>query len=49
MFHGYAATGPGEALQAFEFEPGPMGPTDVEIKIDYCGICLSDVSMLDNA
>jgi uncharacterized zinc-type alcohol dehydrogenase-like protein len=49
MFHGYAARAPGEELQPFEFEPGPIGPTDVEIKVEYCGICHSDVSMLDNA
>jgi uncharacterized zinc-type alcohol dehydrogenase-like protein len=49
MFHGYAARAPGEELQPIEFEPGPIGPTDVEIKVEYCGICHSDVSMLDNA
>jgi uncharacterized zinc-type alcohol dehydrogenase-like protein len=49
MFHGYAALAPGEELQPFEFEAGPIGPTDVEIKVEYCGICHSDVSMLDNA
>lgn len=49
MFHGYAAQAPGEELQPFEFEAGPIGPTDVEIKVEYCGICHSDVSMLDNA
>lgn len=49
MFHGYAAQGPGEELQPFEFEPGPIGPTDVEIKVEYCGICQSDVGMMDNA
>ncbi len=49
MFHGYAALGPGEDLQPFEFEPGSMGPNDVEIKVEYCGICQSDIGMLDNA
>ena len=34
MFHGYAAHGRGEELQPFEYEPGPIGPTDVEIKIE---------------
>jgi len=41
--------GPGEELQPFEYEPEPLGPTEVEIKVEYCGICHSDVSMMDNA
>ena len=49
MFHGYAARAPGEELHPFDFEPGQIGHTDVEIKVEYCGICHSDVSMLDNA
>ena len=48
MVRGYAAHGPDEELQPFEFEPGPLDPTEVEIKVEYCGICYSDVSMLDN-
>lgn len=47
-FKGYAATKPGGPLQTFSFDPGPLGPEDVEIKVDYCGLCHSDLSMLDN-
>jgi uncharacterized zinc-type alcohol dehydrogenase-like protein len=49
MIKGYAATKPGSTLQPFEFDPGPLGDNQVEIKIEYCGLCHSDLSMLDNA
>jgi uncharacterized zinc-type alcohol dehydrogenase-like protein len=44
----YAATAPGAALTPFEFDPGPLGDEQVEIAVDYCGICHSDLSMLQN-
>ncbi|HSU54825.1 MAG TPA: NAD(P)-dependent alcohol dehydrogenase [Candidatus Dormibacteraeota bacterium] len=46
--HAYAANAPKGALQSFEFEPGPLGPEEVEIKVTHCGICHSDLSMLEN-
>jgi uncharacterized zinc-type alcohol dehydrogenase-like protein len=48
MVKGYAATEPGGALQAFEFDLGPLGDSQVEIKVEYCGLCHSDLSMLNN-
>ena len=47
-FHGWAATGAGQALQAIEFNPGEMLADQVQLKIESCGICHSDLSMLDN-
>jgi uncharacterized zinc-type alcohol dehydrogenase-like protein len=44
----YAATAPGAALAPFEFDPGPLDDEQVEIAVDYCGICHSDLSMLQN-
>jgi uncharacterized zinc-type alcohol dehydrogenase-like protein len=44
----YAATSPGAALEAFEFDPGPLGDEQVEIAVDYCGICHSDLSVIHN-
>lgn len=32
----------------FEFDPGPLGGEQVEIKVSHCGVCHSDLSMLDN-
>jgi uncharacterized zinc-type alcohol dehydrogenase-like protein len=44
----YAATTAKGPLAPFAFEPGPLGDEDIEIAVDYCGICHSDLSMLDN-
>jgi uncharacterized zinc-type alcohol dehydrogenase-like protein len=46
--HAYAAKDAKGLLQPFEFDPGELGPDQVEIKITHCGICHSDLSMLDN-
>jgi uncharacterized zinc-type alcohol dehydrogenase-like protein len=46
--HAYAAKAPKEPLQPFEFDPGDLGPDEVEIKVSHSGICHSDISMLDN-
>jgi alcohol/geraniol dehydrogenase (NADP+) len=35
-------------LELFSFDPGELGPEEVEIKVTHCGICHSDLSMLDN-
>jgi uncharacterized zinc-type alcohol dehydrogenase-like protein len=44
----YAAFGKGQPLASYEYEPGPLKPEQVEIKVSHCGICHSDLSMLDN-
>ena len=48
MITGYAATKAGGPLEPFEFDPGPLGDTEVEIQVEYCGLCHSDLSMVDN-
>ncbi|OQP46281.1 alcohol dehydrogenase [Niastella yeongjuensis] len=35
-------------LEPFQYEPGPLGPEEVDIAVEYCGICHSDLSMLHN-
>src|SRR5271154_4260412 len=45
---GYAATAKGGKLQPFEFDPGPLGDDQVEIRVSHCGVCHSDLSMIDN-
>jgi uncharacterized zinc-type alcohol dehydrogenase-like protein len=47
-FHAYAASGPKSALEPFDFEAGELGPEEVEIKVTHCGVCQSDLLMLDN-
>jgi len=46
--HALAALSPKSALQSFEYNPGPLGAEQVEIEVETCGICHSDLSMLDN-
>lgn len=43
-----AAQQAGGPLAPFEFDPGPLGPDQVEIAVSHCGICHSDLSMLNN-
>lgn len=47
-FHAYAATEAKGELKPFEFDAGELGPEQVEIKVHYCEICHSDLSMLNN-
>lgn len=44
----FTAPGAGQKFEPFEYEVGPLGPEEVEIKVDYCGICHSDLSMANN-
>ncbi len=48
MIQAYAAHKPGGELKPFEYDPGAIGEEDVEISVEYCGICHSDLSMLNN-
>jgi uncharacterized zinc-type alcohol dehydrogenase-like protein len=44
----YAAKEAGADLELFEYDAGELGQEDVEVQVDYCGICHSDLSMIDN-
>jgi uncharacterized zinc-type alcohol dehydrogenase-like protein len=48
QFRAYASTKTGGELSAFAYDPGPIKPDDVEIKVLSCGICHSDLSMIKN-
>ena len=48
MIKAYAANKAGGQLEIFEYEPGPIAGDEVEINVESCGICHSDLSMLDN-
>src|SRR5271168_2809196 len=47
-YNAYAARSAKGELEPFSFDPGPLGAEEVEIKVSHCGICHSDLSMLDN-
>jgi uncharacterized zinc-type alcohol dehydrogenase-like protein len=44
----YAARGPKQKLEPFEYEPGPLGKHEVDVRVSHCGICHSDLALIDN-
>lgn len=48
MINAYAALGPKAELEPFQYDPGELKPSEVEIEVHYCGICHSDLSVIDN-
>ena len=44
----YAAFEAGGKFEPFEYDEGELGSEEVEIKVSHCGICHSDLSMLNN-
>lgn len=44
----YAAFGIKEKLQSFKYNSNLLGPYDVEVQISHCGICHSDLHLIDN-
>ncbi len=44
----WAATEAGAALKPFEYDPGVLQAEDIEVHVEHCGVCHSDLSMLDN-
>ena len=48
MIKAYAALEPGKELVPFEYDPGELQDHEVEIDVHCCGICHSDLSVIDN-
>lgn len=48
MIKALAALEPKSALVEFEFERPELGEDDVEIEVSHCGLCHSDMSMINN-
>ena len=48
MIKAYAAKEAGGKLEEFSYDPGQLGDDEVEINVESCGVCHSDLSMLDN-
>ena len=48
MIKAFAAFEPKGELKFFEYDPGILKPHEVEIDVHYCGICHSDLSVIDN-
>ncbi|MFZ2404238.1 MAG: alcohol dehydrogenase catalytic domain-containing protein, partial [Methylobacter sp.] len=45
---GWASHGPKQKLERFSYNPGPLGLEEVEIAVEYCGLCHSDLSIINN-
>ena len=45
---GLAAHAAGAQLLSFKYKVGELAPNDVEVKISHCGVCHSDVHLIDN-
>lgn len=48
LVRAYAVTNPKGALEPFEYELAPLTAQEVEIAIESCGLCHSDLSMTRN-
>jgi uncharacterized zinc-type alcohol dehydrogenase-like protein len=46
--HGLGVHAAGAQLLAFKYDPGALRADEVEIKISHCGICYSDIHLIDN-
>ncbi|MEM1381357.1 MAG: NAD(P)-dependent alcohol dehydrogenase [Pseudomonadota bacterium] len=46
--HAFAAREAKAPLEAFTYEFGELGHDEVELQVESCGICHSDMSMIDN-
>jgi uncharacterized zinc-type alcohol dehydrogenase-like protein len=44
----FAALAAKHALVPYDYEPAPLSRVDVEIDISHCGICHSDLHLIDN-
>jgi uncharacterized zinc-type alcohol dehydrogenase-like protein len=44
----WAANGAKQALAPYVFDPGPLGAEEVEVTVEHCGLCHSDLSVIDD-
>lgn len=47
-FRAWAAKQSGGPLERLDYDPGTLAPEDVEIAVEHCGICHSDLAMIDS-
>jgi alcohol/geraniol dehydrogenase (NADP+) len=46
--HGLGVHAAGAQLLPYKYDPGTLGAFEVEIKISHCGVCFSDIHLIDN-
>ena len=45
--HAYAVNSAKSELLPFEYDAQPISPQEVEVRVQYCGVCHSDLGMID--
>ena len=45
---GYGVHAAGAELLPLKYEPGELRPQDIEVRITHCGVCHSDLNLIDN-
>ena len=46
IIQAYAAMSAGAELEPYQFDAGELQPHQVEVKVEYCGLCHSDIQSL---
>jgi uncharacterized zinc-type alcohol dehydrogenase-like protein len=46
--HGLAVHAAGAQLVPYKYDPGELKANEVEVRISHCGVCRSDVHLIDN-
>lgn len=46
--HAFAAMAPREPLQPFSYEVPPLAPFEILLKVTHCGLCHSDIHLIDD-
>jgi uncharacterized zinc-type alcohol dehydrogenase-like protein len=49
MIAAFAASEKRARLEPFSYDPGPLPATEVEIAVSHCGLCHSDLHLIDDA
>lgn len=44
----WAAQGAQQNLTFFTHDAGELGPEEIEVAVEHCGLCHSDLSMINN-
>lgn len=48
MIRAYAVREPKGKFEVIEYDPGPLKGDDIEIEVESCGLCHSDLSLVDD-
>lgn len=48
LIHGLATHAAGAQLLPYKYDPGDLQPDEVEIKISHCGVCHSDIHLINH-